>query len=268
MTPILPSTNLSPKQRRPYRVPLGMPNARQDWRMGSVVSTLVHLAIIALLLTPLGMMADITEMAQGAGGPGPAGGGGGGNRGTGALRTEALKFVRVAPPMPTPKPVVKETPPPPVPPPVVPPTPLPQVAVLKEPEPTMTVGVGGGSGTDQTGGNGPGSGGGVGTGIGTGRGSSVGPGTGGGSQENFPPEAIEVFIPPLPTPSSVRGFRLVAEFDVDENGKVLAMNFTPTRDRGYNRRLEETLRGYRFRAGHRPDGTPIRMKAQVIVELP
>jgi hypothetical protein len=76
-----------------------------------------------------------------------------------------------------------------------------------------------------------------------------------------------MFIPPLPVPSSVKGFHLIAEFDVDERGRVLAMTFTQTRDRSYNRRLEDVLKGFRFRPGTRPDGTPIRMKAQVVVDL-
>ena len=263
---LLPPDTHNPKSRRPYRVPLGMPKGRDDWRISSIVSVFVHLAIIVLLTSPFAMMADIQEVEQGAGGPGPAGGGGGGNRGTGRLRAEVLRFVRVAPPMPTPKPAV--TPPPPIPPVVVPPTPQPAVELPKEPEPTMTVGVLGGTGTDQTTGTGPGSGGGVGTGIGTGRGSATGPGTGGGNQANHPPTATEMFIPPLPTPASVKGFRVVAEFDVDESGKVLSVNFTETKDRGYNNRLREVLRGYRFRAGTRPDGTPVRMKAQIFIELP
>lgn len=260
MTPILPTTNT----RRQYRVPLGMPKGREDWRIGSLVSALVHFGIIVLLFTPLALL-GVEEMAQGAGGRGPAGGGGGGNRGTGRLRAEALRFVRVAPPMPAPaiaKPAV--TPPPPV----VPPTPQPRAEPVKELEPTMTVGVGGGTGTDQTSGTGTGSGGGVGTGVGTGRGSAAGAGTGGGDQANYPPTPIEMFIPPLPVPSSARGFHLVAEFDVDESGKVVSMTFTQTKDRGYNRRVADVLRGYRFRPGTRPDGTPIRMKAQVSIDLP
>jgi hypothetical protein len=76
-----------------------------------------------------------------------------------------------------------------------------------------------------------------------------------------------MFIPPLPVPSSVKGFHLIAEFDVDVNGRVLGMTFTETRDRGYNRRLADVLRGFRFRPGTTPDGTPVRMKAQVIVDL-
>jgi hypothetical protein len=68
-------------------------------------------------------------------------------------------------------------------------------------------------------------------------------------------------------PASVKGFHLVAEFDVDELGKVLSLTFTPTPDRGYNRRLGDVLRGFRFRSGTTPAGAPIRMKAQVIVDL-
>src|SRR6185503_12630521 len=63
------------------------------------------------------------------------------------------------------------------------------------------------------------------------------------------------------------GFHLVAEFDIDENGKVLDFNFSHTRDGGYNKRLEEVLRSFRFRPGTKPDGTPIRMKAQIIYDF-
>src|SRR5687768_7150868 len=154
MTPILPSAHVPPqsqraKVRRPYRVPVGLPKSREDWRMGSVFSALVHLAIVILLLSPFAMLGNISEIGQGAGGAGPAGGGGGGNRGTGRLRAEMLRFVTVAPPPPAP--VATPTVVPPVKPPVVPPTPMPQVAVTKEPDTPMPVGIGGGSGTDLTG---------------------------------------------------------------------------------------------------------------------
>jgi hypothetical protein len=161
-----------------------------------------------------------------------------------------------------PKPIPAVTPPPP---PVEQPAPAPE---LKLPQVAVTAGSGGGTGADIAGGSGPGSGGGIGSGVGTGRGSAVGPGTGGGGQANYPPEPIEMFIPPFPVPESARGFRLIAEFDVDEKGKVLSMNFTETRDRGYNRRLTETLRSFRFRPGTTPQGTPIRMKAQIAIVLP
>ena len=55
-----------------------------------------------------------------------------------------------------------------------------------------------------------------------------------------------MFIPPLPMPDKVRGFHLIAEYDVDSTGKVLAFQFTPTRDGGYNKRLDEELRSFRF----------------------
>ena len=240
-----------------YRAPTGLPARRDDWRMASVMSTFVHLAIVILLISPLAVLADPTEMRQGAGGPGPAGGGGGGSR----FRQEVLRFIQVAatPTPPPPKPV-------PVPQPKVevkPPEPEP----VKLPEPAVTAGTATGTGQDNTPGSGPGTGGGTGSGVGTGTGSSVGPGTGGGNQPNYPPTPIEMFIPPLPVPNGVKGFHLIAEFDIDEQGKVVSMNFTQTRDRGYNRRLEDVLRGFRFRPGTRADGTPVRMKAQVVVDL-
>ena len=111
------------------------------------------------------------------------------------------------------------------------------------------------------------SGGGVGSGIGTGRGSSIGPGTGGGAAVNYDPQPEVVFIPPTPAPSGARGSHIVAEFDVDSTGKVLTFSFTPTRDRGYNRQLDELLSKIRFRPGTRPDGTPIRMKGQLVFDV-
>jgi len=126
---------------------------------------------------------------------------------------------------------------------------------------------GGGTGSDGTAGTGPGTGGGAGTGIGTGRGSGVGPGTGGGVQANYPPSPTELFIPPLPMPDKVRGFHLVAEYDVDSTGKVLGFNFTPTRDGGYNSRLKDVLKSFKFRPGTTPEGIPIRMKAQIVYDF-
>jgi hypothetical protein len=107
-------------------------------------------------------------------------------------------------------------------------------------------------------GAGPGSGGGVGSGIGPGKGSGVGPGTGGGTAKNFPPTLKQFVLPPLPTPSGVRGFKLTAWFDVDSTGKSTLLRFTPTPDRSYNDRIRETLLAARFRPAVRPDGTTIR----------
>jgi hypothetical protein len=77
-----------------------------------------------------------------------------------------------------------------------------------------------------------------------------------------------MFIPPLPVPDKVRGAKIIAEFDVDSTGRVLAYDFTPTKDGGYNKRLNEVLRGFRFRAGTTPQGRPLRMKTQISLFLP
>lgn len=265
-------TSLAPiaKQRRPYRVPAGFPKARENWRLGTVVSLLIHVGVLVLIITPFAASDDLRRMALGAGGPGPAGGGGGGNRGSGGT-PERIEFVRVAPAPAPPQPKVET--PQPVPEPVIvePPKPviqqLPQVQAPQIPMASVaTIGTGG-AGSDNTGGQGPGSGGGVGTGVGTGRGSGVGPGTGGGSQENYPPTAIELAIPPLPVPKSLQGDSVIAEFDVDVTGRVLSVKFSDTGDRGYNRKLEDILRTVRFRPGTTPDGRPIRMKTQIVYQF-
>ena len=264
-----------PPARPAYRVPVGLPRRDEGRRQGMIVSVLVHVVIIALLLMPIVFAhAAITRIEQGAGGAGPAGGGGGGSSGVTGAR-ETLRYVRVVRD-PVPTPAIQ----PPVPKPVVTPVPVPVVPkpdpVTKAPDVSSipapasvvaSVGTGTGSGRDGTTGNGPGSGGGVGAGVGSGRGSGTGPGTGGGAQANYPPSPIEFFLPPLPPPSSVRGFRFVAEFDVDSTGKVLQVDFSPTRDGDYNRRLSSVLKSMRFRPGTRPDGTPLRMKAQVSYEF-
>lgn len=267
-----------PPARPAYRVPVGLPRRDEGRRQGVIVSVLVHAVIIALLLMPIVFAHNaITRIEQGAGGAGPAGGGGGGASGVTGER-ETLRYVRVTrDPVPTPAVL------PPVPRPVVVPVPVPvpqpvpqPVPVTKSPDVVATpapaaivasAGAGVGSGRDGTTGNGPGSGGGIGAGTGAGRGSGVGPGTGGGTQANYPPSPIEFFLPPLPPPSSVRGFRFVAEFDVDSTGRVMHVDFSPTRDGDYNRRLASVLSSMRFRPGTRPDGSPLRMKAQVSYEF-
>src|SRR3954464_11837597 len=221
-------------RRRARRLPAtGLPVRGEGRRASSVVSVLIHLLIIFLIAMPIATHAgDVKEIPQGAGGPGPRGGGGGGHNGSGGQR-QHVQFVSLAPqPAPAPKPVAVIPPPvTPPPKPIVPPpqikppepsiTPEPvkldiKVAEAKIPDATApTIGTGGGTGRDGTNGTGPGSGGGVGSGTGTGRGSGLGPGTGGGLQANYSPTAIELFIPPLPFPNKVRGFHLIAEFDVD-----------------------------------------------------
>lgn len=253
-----------------------MPAVRDRNVVGAAISMGLHAAVILLFLSPLAIRdrSPIVPIEQGAGGPGPAGGGGGGTRGTGG-DGERVQYVAVKPPPPAAAPAVEPPVVPPVEPPVVPP---PVPAVVRPPVATeatrpasdVTVttaapiaGTGGGTGNDGTSGSGSGSGGGVGTGVGTGRGSGTGSGTGGGTQANFPPTPLEMFLPPLPTPANVRGFHLIAEFDVDATGRVLDIKFTETRNGSYNRQIRDVLRSIRFRPGHTPDGTPVRMKVQI-----
>ena len=268
-------------RRRPLPA-TGLPVRRENRRGWTLVSLLLHALIILLIVMPFTRLHTgmVVERPQGAGGAGPAGGGGGGRNGTGGVK-ERVRYVEIAPPPPAkaatvpppqPKPLPAITPPTPV----KPPEPVPQIAeapIVKAeparvPEATAPVpGSGGGTGRDGTAGTGPGTGGGVGSGVGTGRGSGIGPGTGGGTQANYPPTPTEMFIPPLPMPDKVRGFHLVAEYDVDSTGKVLGFTFTPTRDGGYNKRLEEVLKSFKFRPGTTPAGLPIRMKAQIIYDF-
>jgi len=259
---------------------VGIPAGRENPRVGLTVSVALHVLIAVALLVPFAQNV-VVPILEGAGGPGPAGGGGGGRGGTGGAprlqSNERLSFFQVAPEAP---PKAQPVAPPPTPA-VVPPRPVetprpvtpPPVETkadtsastkaLATPDVAAAPGTGGGTGTDGTTGSGPGSGGGVGTGVGTGRGSGVGPGTGGGTQANYPPMPVEMFLPPLPVPDRVRGFRMIAEFDVDESGRVVSFTFTETRDGGYNKRLREVLRSIKFRPGSRPDGTPVRMKTQL-----
>ena len=248
-----------------------IPAKRERKRLGTVVSVMLHALLIWFLLSPEALNVDpnLKEFAQGAGGPGPAGGGGGGNAGTGSIH-----FVKLAPPptpvpapVPTPQPVIE--PPKPVEP-VIPTLELPKMATEKVEVKVAApiIGTGGGTGADGTNGNGPGTGGGVGSGIGPGRGSGIGPGTGGGTQENYPPSPTELFIPPMPVPSGVKGFHLIVNFDIDEKGKIIGLPvFTPTRDGGYNRKLQDYLKTFKFRPGTTPQGVPVRAKFSMSIDL-
>lgn len=243
-----------------------------------VIAVLVHALIILLLIVPFAAP-EAFRAALGAGGLGPAGGGGGGSRGTGGLpKQERIQFVRVpeAPkpvvqrPTVTPpviKPPVVPPPPQPTPPqPTPPPTPAPAAAASSTGASSVTAGTGGGSGADGGAGNGPGSGGGIGAGVGTGRGSSVGPGTGGGTGTAYPPAPTELFLPPLPVPSKARG-TIVVVFDVDSTGKVLDLQFEPTKDGNYNKKLREALAAIRFRPAVSAQGIPIRARTEITYSL-
>lgn len=271
----------SPK-RPPLRPLYGIPEAERRSNAGLIVSGLLHaLIIVALLLPPLVARQLVEPEAQGAGGAGPAGGGGGGTNGSGGeLKPEGIRFLQMAPaPTPSPTPAeerpVPATPPPPPEPVEKTPEPVPEVVQRATSEtppafgPTVTIpGMGGGSGNDGSGGMGPGSGGGIGSGVGTGRGSANGPGTGGGGDEIFPPTVTNLAILPIPVPSRVRPYKLVAQFEVDEKGNAKLLAFNPSRDRGYNRKIREMLSEVRFRPAVRANGTPVRDTAYITAEAP
>ena len=276
--PSLPDTaDVPPPERPRYRPPIGVPVGNQRRVRSLLISIGIHLLIIILLIVPFTSPELIREVL-GAGGLGPAGGGGGGNRGTGGIaKYERLQFVRNAP-APTPPPALVK---PPTLKPIVPPPPPTKPVVNPPPQPaaptppstaaatdakSLVTGTGGGAGTDGSAGAGPGSGGGVGSGVGTGKGTSVGPGTGGGPGTVYPPAPTELFLPPLPVPNKAKG-TVVVVFDVDSTGKVMDLQFTPTRDGAYNRKLREALVAIRFRPAVNAQGVPVRGKAEITYSL-
>jgi TonB family protein len=103
--------------------------------------------------------------------------------------------------------------------------------------------------------------------VGTGRGSANGPGTGGGTQENYPPQVLNLNLPPMPPPKNVRGWTMIANFDVDSTGRVLDVKVNDSPDRSFDRQLASVLRTYKFRPGTRPDGTPLRMIMQLSINF-
>ncbi len=282
-----PAESAAPARERPrLRPPVGIPTPPQRRLPSTLLAVAIHVLVLIVILTPIVGPSVLREIT-GAGAEGPEGGGGGGSRGTGGDNggwnvRERLHFIQVAPAAPPPRaaptPPATPAPVPPPPPPEIPPpkpTVTPPQAAAPTPAPAATPqtaaagvaapvpGTGGGTGADGTSGSGPGSGGGVGAGVGTGQGSGVGPGTGGGGATDYLPQMIEMFIPPLPVPRKVAGTTLVAVFDVDSTGRLLKVDFTPTPDGGYNRKLKEVLNGFRFRPGTTTDGRPIRAKASV-----
>jgi hypothetical protein len=215
----------------------------------------VHALIILLILIPISQNDFKGTPTLGGGGPGPAGGGGG-NSGGDRLQFVQLKTpvadaaARVVPP----KPIMPPKPTPVAP----PPSPVPPPAAAAQSATATSSGPGTGTGNPGTAGAGPGSGGGIGSGIGPGTGTGNGPGTGGGPGKNYPPTPTQFFLPPLPAPSSLKGYHLIAYFDVDEKGNAKLLGFNQSRDGDYNKKLRDVLLSLRFRPGVRADGTPIR----------
>jgi protein TonB len=254
------------KARRPSPV---MPRVAERTTGGKVASFLIHAIAILLLFLPAFNHKMLQVDMEGAGGAGPAGGGGGGHQGSGGVKEERLTYVSTAPQpaLVVPKvipPVVEKKPDPVVtpPPPVVTPPPEPtkaDSASKATAEATAPViGTGGGTGNDGTNGTGPGTGGGKGSGVGTGTGSSVGPGTGGGNGMKYKASVTTLVILPLPLPAKVKPYVMRACFEVDSIGHQTLLEWTKSKDAAYNKKVEESLRGYRFRPAVLPNGTAVR----------
>ena len=258
--------------RRPYRPPIGIPTPKQN-RLGSALASIViHLLVLLLVIGPFWIHAVLEDRSQGAGGPGPAGGGGGGNRGTGGIIQERVRYMHVTPAPPQQTTLVPVVAPPVIKPPEPekpkpePPKATPQPEAPKDASQTM--GTGGGSGRDGSAGNGPGTGGGVGSGDGTGRGTGRGPGTGGGEGRTYPPTVTNLAILPIPVPSKVRPYKLIAEFEVDERGNSRLLAWNPSKDGDYNKKVKAMLDEVRFRPAVKWDGTPVKDTTRITAEAP
>jgi hypothetical protein len=79
------------------------------------------------------------------------------------------------------------------------------------------------------------------------------------------PSTVVIF-PPQPEPRGIRPYKIVAIFEVDEQGNAKLVDFTGTRDRAYNRKIREVLLEMRFRPATRADGTPVKALATVTSE--
>jgi protein TonB len=243
--------------------------------MGVVSSILFHGLLLLLIIVPFFAPEIAAVVTSGAGGPGPAGGGGG-SGGSAARQpsqpvTERLRYIRV---IPTPVVTPTEIPPvPEVPKPVEEKPPEPQIDIKTEVpkdqiDLALATGVGG-PGKEGTGGAGPGSGGGVGSGVGTGRGTGTGPGTGGGPGTIYPPQPIQVLLPPFPAPEKIKPYYLSVTFEVDSLGNIIGTpRFNPSKDASYNRQVLATLKNFRFRPATTWDGTPVRASVTLGWEIP
>ncbi|HVT38181.1 MAG TPA: hypothetical protein VHE78_04000 [Gemmatimonadaceae bacterium] len=260
------------KPRRPYRPPVGIPVPKQKRTGSTIASIILHALIVLFLLGPFWVHDLLEARNEGAGGKGPVGGGGGGKSESGGTVKEKLTYVMVQPPPPDPQrlkppvipPEVKK--PEPEPPKPEPPKAVPQPDAPKDA--SQVTGAGGGTGHDGTAGTGPGTGGGVGSGDGTGRGSARGPGTGGGEGRIYPPTVTNLAILPIPVPSRVRPYKLTAIFEVDEKGNAKLLQFNPSKDGDYNKKIKAMLEEVRFRPAVRWDGVAVRDTTWITAEAP
>lgn len=242
------------------RVRASLPPRPRRSPLGALLSVGLHLLIIILAIVGGGAAVDergnpFVDLAQRFGG-----GGGGGTGGTVAyIMPPALPPPPPAAEVPVPE-VVPVVVPPVVPPeePVTPPVAPPVAARVDSISSSSLAGGSAGSGGGSGGGDGTGQGVGTGSGTGAGSGGGSGGGTGGGGRRGTPPETRQFIVPPLDYPKSLRGRTVEVTFRIDPSGKVSDIDVVPPLpDRGYARKFDEAMRGYRFLPARDPDGTAV-----------
>lgn len=238
----------------PLRLELPGQRRRLPWACG--LALVLHLALLAFLMSAAGR-AWVRTLAPGpVVVPGRAGGGGGGGG-----REHSVAYISL-PAEPAPRPAVspkipvvsRPEPATAVPPPVVPPAVDTTTATSAAPLPSAT---GDSAGTGGIG-AGPGAGGGQGGGTGGGVGPGAGPGVGGAGGHGSAPEPRQLVLPPADYPKDMRGQRVDVTFFVAADGRVERIAIDPEiRDGGFARKFEEAMRNYRFRPARSPEGMPV-----------
>jgi protein TonB len=247
-----------------------LPQARERFRGGVVVSTLMHAGIAVLLLVGGRTLSE--QYFEAIGTPGPEGGGGGGGGrevrwiALPPLETGAqIAIQQPAPPPETPRQVELELPRPDV-------RQLealePKLDLPVNPTPVAHVTLGRGPGTGGGPGAGTGTGGGVGSGQGPGIGPGTGPGTGGGEGGDvLPPEPKFIILPEPNAPRSARG-EYAVHFWVNAEGKVTRVEVDPEiPDSEYRRRFLDRMYQYRFTPARTLNGRPVNGRMTVTIAI-
>jgi hypothetical protein len=78
------------------------------------------------------------------------------------------------------------------------------------------------------------------------------------SDSVVPGRVEQLVILPLPAPAAIRPVEINACFDVEANGRTALITWTRTADTTYNNKVEQSLRGYRFRPSRRLSGAAVR----------
>ncbi|MEP6591508.1 MAG: hypothetical protein ABJC19_10020, partial [Gemmatimonadota bacterium] len=220
------------------RVRASLPASSERSRTATLISTLVHLILIAVLVRVTAEVVHPTRSPIGDAFQLAIGGGGGGGKGGAAF---------AAPP--PPPPVEQALPPPVVVPTIVPPplTPVAPETAFRDTTPTASAVAAAGRGGGSGGGTGTGTGPGTGSGVGPGSGSGTGGGNGSGGKGGTEPVGRQMVLPAPDPPKSLRGKEIEVTFSIDAAGNVVALHIRPEiSDRAYGKKFEDLMRAYTF----------------------